>query len=164
VFLLHSFSACCTCQVHYLWRVNLICVTVPSEQLCRRHTETTQHNQPHQYIQYTAISSQDEKRIGTTNPQQRQDLTYFFLPSLLNYLLTHSMEQSRSWEANRSSASQEILRSDGTRTFNIAFSTTHHLSLSWARSIQVMSPQPTSWRTILILSCHLRLGLPSCLP
>ena len=36
-----------------------------------------------------------------------------------------------------------------------------HLSLSWARSIQSMPPHPTSWRSILILSSHLRLGLPS---
>jgi hypothetical protein len=31
---------------------------------------------------------------------------------------------------------------------------------SWVRSIQSM-PHPTSWRSILILSSHLRLGLPS---
>ena len=34
------------------------------------------------------------------------------------------------------------------------------MSLIWARSIQSM-PHPTSWRSILILSSHLRLGLPS---
>ena len=33
-----------------------------------------------------------------------------------------------------------------------------HLSLSWARSIQSISSQPTSWRSILILSFHLCLG------
>ena len=36
-----------------------------------------------------------------------------------------------------------------------------HLSLSWASSIQSIPPHPTSWRAILILSSHLRLGLPS---
>ena len=36
-----------------------------------------------------------------------------------------------------------------------------HLSLSWARPIQSIYPHPTSWRSILILSTHLRLGLPS---
>jgi len=30
--------------------------------------------------------------------------------SILTYLLTHSMEQSRPWEANRFSASQKIFR------------------------------------------------------
>ena len=36
-----------------------------------------------------------------------------------------------------------------------------HPSLSWASPIQSTCPQPTSWRSILILSTHLRLGLPS---
>ena len=35
------------------------------------------------------------------------------------------------------------------------------LSLFWASSIQYMPAHPTSWRTISILSSHLRLGLPS---
>ena len=34
-----------------------------------------------------------------------------------------------------------------------------HLSLSWASSIQSMPPHPISWRFILILSSHLKLGL-----
>ena len=37
------------------------------------------------------------------------------------------------------------------------------LSLSWASSIQSMPSHPTSRRSILILSSHLRLGLPSSL-
>ena len=35
-----------------------------------------------------------------------------------------------------------------------------NLFLSWARSIQPMLPHPSSWRTILILFSHQRLGLP----
>jgi len=49
----------------------------------------------------------------------------------------------------------------GTRRFITAFTSARHLSLSWAISIQSMSPQPTSWRSILILYSHLRLGLQS---
>ena len=49
----------------------------------------------------------------------------------------------------------------GNRRFITAFTSTRHLSHSWARSIQSMPPHPTSWRFILILSSHLRLGLPS---
>ena len=49
----------------------------------------------------------------------------------------------------------------GTRMFITAFTSTHHLSLSWAISIQSIPPHPTSWRSILILSYHLRLGLLS---
>ena len=37
------------------------------------------------------------------------------------------------------------------------------LSLSWASSIQSIPLHPTSWRFILILSSHLRLGLLSAL-
>ena len=49
----------------------------------------------------------------------------------------------------------------GTRRFITALTSVHHLSLSWARPIQSIYPHPTSWRSILILSTHLRLGLPS---
>ena len=49
----------------------------------------------------------------------------------------------------------------GTQRFITAFTSFHHPSLSWASPIQSTCPQPTSWRSILILSTHLRLGLPS---
>ena len=49
----------------------------------------------------------------------------------------------------------------GTRRFITALTSVLHLSLSWARPIQSIYPHPTSWRSILILSTHLRLGLPS---
>jgi hypothetical protein len=49
----------------------------------------------------------------------------------------------------------------GTQRFITAFTRARHLSLSWARSIQSMPPHPTSRSSILILSSHLRLGLPS---
>ena len=47
----------------------------------------------------------------------------------------------------------------GTQRFITAFTSARHLSLSWASSFQSMSPYPTFWSTILILSSHLRLGL-----
>jgi hypothetical protein len=49
----------------------------------------------------------------------------------------------------------------GTRMFITALTSARHLSLSWASSIQSTYPHPTSRRSILILSSHLRLGLPS---
>ena len=49
----------------------------------------------------------------------------------------------------------------GTRRFFTVLTSVRHLSLSWARPIQSTYPHPTSWRSILILSTHLRLGLPS---
>jgi hypothetical protein len=49
----------------------------------------------------------------------------------------------------------------GTRRFITAFTSARHPSLSWANSIQSIPLHPTSWRSVLILSSHLRLGLPS---
>jgi len=51
----------------------------------------------------------------------------------------------------------------GTRRFITAFTSAINLSLSWASSIQSIPQHPTSWRSILILSSHLPLGLPSSL-
>ena len=45
--------------------------------------------------------------------------------------------------------------------FITALTSVRHLSLSWASPCQSIYPHPTSWRSILILSTHLRLGLPS---
>jgi len=49
----------------------------------------------------------------------------------------------------------------GTRRFITALTSVRQLSLSWASPIQSIYPHHTSWRSILILSTHLRLGLPS---
>jgi hypothetical protein len=49
----------------------------------------------------------------------------------------------------------------GTPKFITALTSVRYLSLSWASPIQSIYPHLTSWRSILILSTHLRLGLPS---
>ena len=49
----------------------------------------------------------------------------------------------------------------GTQRFITAFIRACQLSLSWGRLIHSMSPHPTSWRSIVTLSSHLSLGLPS---
>ena len=49
----------------------------------------------------------------------------------------------------------------GSRMFITALTSVRHLSLSWAYPIQSTYPHPTCWRSILMLSIHLRLGLPS---
>ena len=49
----------------------------------------------------------------------------------------------------------------GTRRFITALTSVRHLSLSWTSPIQSIYTHPTSWRSVLILSTHLRLGLPS---
>ena len=76
-------------------------------------------------------------------------------------LLTHSMKQSPSWEASRFSASQEIP--------HILWNPKVHYHIhKCPPPVPVLSlinpvnaPHPTSWRSTLILSSHLRLGLPS---
>ena len=47
----------------------------------------------------------------------------------------------------------------GTRRFITALTSVRHLSVSWASPIQSIYPKPTSQRSFLILSTHLRLGL-----
>jgi hypothetical protein len=49
----------------------------------------------------------------------------------------------------------------GTPTFIIALRSVRHMSISWASPIQSIYPHPTDRRSILTLSTHLRLGLPS---
>ena len=49
----------------------------------------------------------------------------------------------------------------GTRKFITTLTSVRHLSLSWVSLIQSIYPHPTSWRSVLILSNHLHLGLPS---
>jgi len=56
---------------------------------------------------------------------------------------------------------KKFLAFHGTRRFITALTSVRHLSVSWASPIQSIYPHPTSWRSILILSNHLCLGLPS---
>ena len=56
---------------------------------------------------------------------------------------------------------KKFLAFHGTRRFITALTSVRHLSLSWTSPIQSIYPHPTSWISVLILSTHLRLGLPS---
>ena len=49
----------------------------------------------------------------------------------------------------------------GTRKFITALTSVRHLPISWASPIQSIYPRPTSCISVLILSTHLLLGLPS---
>ena len=82
-------------------------------------------------------------------------------PYLLTYLLTYSVEQGPSWELASLQLVKKFPAFYGTRRFLTALTSARHLSLSWASPNQSSYPTPTSWRSILILSSHLRLGLPS---
>ena len=93
--------------------------------------------------------------------QYTKAVTYLLLLYLLIYLLTYSMEQSPFWEANRFSASQEIPRILWNPKVYYHIHKWPPLSLFLASSIQSIPLHLTYWRSILILSSHLRLGLPS---
>jgi hypothetical protein len=70
------------------------------------------------------------------------------------------MQQSRC-DTDTSSAIQEIPRILWKRNFISVFTTARHLCCCWATTIQSTLPHRTSWKFILILFCHLRLGLSS---
>ena len=80
--------------------------------------------------------------------------------TLLNYLLT-PWNRVLLEKLTGSAASQEIPRIFGTRKFITVLTSARHLSLPWANSIQSSQAPPTSWRSLLIVSSHLRLGLPN---
>ena len=56
---------------------------------------------------------------------------------------------------------KKFLEFYGPRRFITEFTTACHVSISWAGSIQSIHSYPTFWKSILILSPHLHLGLPS---
>jgi len=81
-----------------------------------------------------------------------------------HYLLTHSLTPFSTVLLEKLTGLQLVKKFPafhGTRTFITALTSVRHLSLSWTSPIQSIYPHPTSWRSILILSTHLRLGLPS---
>ena len=103
----------------------------------------------------------DWKRTGKENTAAYFKVSPTEYSGLLTYSLTYSMELSPSWELTGFQLSKKFSTFYGTRWFITAFTSAHHLSLSWASSIQSIPPHPISWRSILILSSRLRLGLPS---
>jgi len=83
------------------------------------------------------------------------------LPYLITYLLTSSWSKVLLEKLNGSQPVKKFPVFYGTRRFVTAFTNVRHLSLYWASSIQSITPHPTFWRSILILSSHLSLGLTS---
>jgi hypothetical protein len=85
------------------------------------------------------------------------------LPYLLTYSLPHSLHGAgyylKRWLSL--SLSKNVLLSYGTRRFITVFTQARHWTLSRASWIQFAPSIPTSVRSILMLSSHLRLGLPN---
>jgi hypothetical protein len=79
--------------------------------------------------------------------------------TVIHYLLTHSLTPRSRVHLEKLTGFHLVKKFPtfyGTRRYITAFTSARHLPLSWANSIQ-----PTSWRSLLILSFHLRLGLPN---
>jgi hypothetical protein len=93
------------------------------------------------------------------------DLLTYLLTKLINYLLTysltHSTQHSPSWEANRFAASREIPRILWNRKVHYPNHKCPLLVSILNQLNPVHIPHLTSLRYILIVSSHLRLGLPS---
>jgi len=81
---------------------------------------------------------------------------------ILTYLLTYLLTPRSRFLLEKLTGFQLVKKFPafhGTQMFINAFTSARHLSLSWPSSIQSIIPHPTSWRSILILSSHLRLVL-----
>jgi hypothetical protein len=100
----------------------------------------------------------DPSNLFHSEGLQRETYAFqLFLP----YLLTHSMEQSPSWEANLFSVSQEIpLILWNPKVYYLIHKCPPFVPALSQRD-PVHAPTSHSRRFILILSSHLRLGLPS---
>ena len=86
-----------------------------------------------------------------------------FVPSyisLLTYLVT-PWSRVLLEKLTGSAASQEIPHILWNPKVHYRTHKGRQLSLSWANSIQSPNLPPTSWKSVWILSSHLRLGLPS---
>jgi hypothetical protein len=95
-------------------------------------------------------------------PHTIQNQELFFWP-LITYLLTYLLTPWCRVLAEQLTGLRLVKKFPvfhGTGRFITALTSVRHLSLSWASPIQSTYLHPTSWRSILILSTHLGLGLP----
>jgi hypothetical protein len=80
-----------------------------------------------------------------------------------HYSLTHSLTSHNTVLLEKLTGLQLVKKFPtfyGTLRFITALTSARHVSLSWASPVQSITPHPTSWISIIILSSHLRLGLP----
>jgi hypothetical protein len=118
----------------------------------------------HPRPQHHTCTHRTQRRTSSslTHSKMFRFSSHVYLPQILClglYLLTYSLEQNPSWEANWFSASQEIPRTlwDPKVHYHIHKCPPPILS----QLDPVHTPHPTSFRSILILSSHLHLGFPS---
>ena len=109
---------------------------------------------------YNGKSCQVEASYYSGDTWLRTCLLTYFLTYLLTYLLTPwcrvLLEKLTGLQLVK-----KFPAFHGTRMFITAITSVCHLSLPWASPIQSIYPHITTWRSILIISTQLGLGLPS---
>jgi hypothetical protein len=120
-------------------------------------TEKSYTNRKEDWKRASELGGDDDRQMGKWEQIIPCTDTYL-LTYLLAYSLTHSV-QDTIWKADSNSACQTIACFIyGTRRF--VFTKARQSTLSWASRIQFTPSIPISIKPILMLSSHLRLGLP----
>ena len=100
-------------------------------------------------------------RLGTFLKKKDNVLVINLLTYLLTYSLTYSMVQSPSWKANWFAAGQEIPRILWNPKVHYRTYKRPQPVYTLGQPNPVHIPTSNLWRSILIISTHLRLGFPS---
>ena len=100
-------------------------------------------------------------RYDTSNGTLHENMYVYYNIHLNSSFLTYLLHGAESFVRSFLQLVKKFPAFHGTPRFITALTSVRHLSLSWASPIQSIYPHPTSLRSILILSTHLRLGLPS---
>jgi hypothetical protein len=126
---------------------------------------TRDHYQPHKRkhinlaLQFTCLA-----HFPVSRKESSRGHAGFAVPIAMTTNITqktYSMELGLSWEAASFAASQEMPNMLWNSKVHYRVHKNLHWSVSWAWSIQSIPPYPTSLESLLILSSHLRQGLPS---
>ena len=115
------------------------------------------------FLKRTGISPKPEVNVGNTD-KKILFVSLIRVPMSYTYLLTYLLTPWCRVLLEKLTGLQLVKKFPafhGTRRFITAFISVRQMSLSWVSPIQSIYPHPTSWRSVLILSTHLHLGLPS---
>ena len=158
---IHCFNSVATLSIIYCWQRfvwfnNTCSVSFPWQQCLSKQATT---------FCYTSSACLDLNEAGRrerqTKPTPRQNTSNLYH---ITYLLTYLLTPLCRVLLEKLTGLQLVKKFPvfhGTRRFITALTSVRHLSLSWTSPIQSIYPHPTTWRSILILSTHLSLGLPS---